>query len=78
MADVEIIGFLNPLLYSMDSSVFTDIVEGDNWSTEDMECMNRTDGGSDWGYKAGKGWDPVYGLGTPNVEKILDWLNKNI
>ena len=72
------LGFLNPLLYSMDASVFTDIVEGDNWSTEDMECMNRTDGGSDWGYKASKGWDPVYGLGTPNVEKILDWLNKNI
>ena len=27
----------------------------------------RKDKGSDFGYKATKGYDPVYGLGTPNV-----------
>jgi subtilase family serine protease len=74
------LGFINPILYQMvsdDPSIFTDYTEGNNWCTEQMCCPTNKDGGSNFGYKAAKGWDPVYGLGTPNVGKMIDWLSKN-
>jgi len=58
------LGFLNPVLYQMyqdNPKIFGDITEGDNWSTEQAYCPVRKDGGSDFGYKATKGFDPVYG-----------------
>ncbi|KDR68017.1 hypothetical protein GALMADRAFT_272863 [Galerina marginata CBS 339.88] len=48
------LGFINPLIYSTASSGFTDITSGSN-----PGCGTQ-------GFSAGKGWDPVTGLGTPN------------
>ncbi|KAF4610501.1 hypothetical protein D9613_006689 [Agrocybe pediades] len=48
------LGFINPLIYSTASSGFTDITSGSN-----PGCGTN-------GFPAGKGWDPVTGLGTPN------------
>jgi tripeptidyl-peptidase-1 len=73
------LGFISPLLYKMydsDPSIFTDYTEGNNWCTENGCCPVREDGGSNYGYLATYGYDPVYGLGTPNVGKMIEWLNK--
>jgi tripeptidyl-peptidase-1 len=48
------LGFINPLIYSTATSGFTDITSGSN------------PGCGTTGFTAGKGWDPVTGLGTPN------------
>ena len=74
------LGFVNPVLYQMykdNPAIFNDIEDGNNWSTEDNICPVRKDGGSDFGYKAAKGYDPVYGLGTPNIGLMKEWLDKN-
>jgi len=74
------LGYLNPLLYTMaqnQSSTFNDITSGNNYCTEYNCCPQRTGGGSDFGYIATKGWDPVSGWGTPNVGEILNWLSSN-
>ena len=74
------LGYLNPLLYTMaqnQSSTFNDIISGNNSCTEYNCCPQRPDGGSDYGYLATKGWDPVSGWGTPNVGEIFNWLLSN-
>uniref|UniRef100_A0A6C0IXU0 Peptidase S53 domain-containing protein n=1 Tax=viral metagenome TaxID=1070528 RepID=A0A6C0IXU0_9ZZZZ len=74
------LGFVNPILYKMyqsDSTIFNDINKGNNWCTEMMCCDEKPNGGSDFGYMAAKGYDPVYGLGTPNVGKMKEWLDRN-
>ncbi|KAF7976404.1 hypothetical protein HWV62_6801 [Athelia sp. TMB] len=51
------IGFLNPIIYSDSFQAgFNDIVSGSN-----PGCGTN-------GFAAAKGWDPVTGLGTPNLE----------
>ena len=73
------LGFINPILYEMaKTGVFNDWDVGNNWCTEYNCCPVRSDNGSNFGYKASKGWDPVYGLGTPNVGKMMNWLSENI
>jgi len=67
------LGFLNPLLYAVAATplygyVFHDVTTGNNSiSTEDVNGnpVNIT------GYSAGKGWDPVTGLGTPDVAHLI-------
>ena len=74
------LGFVNPVLYKMykdNPAIFRDGEKGDNWSTEYATCAVRKDGGSNFGYKATKGFDPVYGLGMPNVGLMKEWLDKN-
>jgi tripeptidyl-peptidase-1 len=74
------LGFINPILYKMykdNPSIFRDGTEGNNWCTEYTSCPQRKDGGSDFGYKATKGYDPVYGLGMPNIGLMKEWLDKN-
>ena len=74
------LGFFNPVLYNMfytDPTIFNDIVVGHNWCTEQICCPLRQDNGSDFGYMATTGYDPVTGLGTPNVNKMIDWLDKH-
>jgi subtilase family serine protease len=73
------LGFINPLLYKMAESyeTFNDFTEGNNWCTENTCCPVRLDEGSNFGYTASKGWDPVYGLGSPNVGNMLEWLRVN-
>jgi len=66
-----LLGFVNPLFYKMYSetpSTFNDILLGNSSCTEFMCC------GADYGFKATKGWDPVGGLGTPNVGEIKKYL----
>ena len=58
-------------MYSDNSKIFNDIKEGNNWCTE-MMCCNST-----FGYESGEGWDPVTGLGTPNVGLMIEWLDRN-
>ena len=74
------LGFLNPVLYKMaedNPKIFKDGEDGNNWSTEQTICEERIDGGSDFGYKATKGFDPVYGLGMPNIGLMKKWLDEN-
>ena len=62
------LGFVNPLFYSLfesDPSYFNDITVGNNNCTE--SCCGV-------GFTSSKGWDPVTGLGTPNYQKILNYV----
>ncbi|TFK64203.1 tripeptidyl peptidase A [Pluteus cervinus] len=52
------LGFLNPFIYSIGSSGFTDILSGHN-----SGCGTP-------GFNVTKGWDPVTGLGTPNFGRL--------
>tara|TARA_B100000674_G_scaffold473396_1_gene464260 strand:- start:310 stop:2037 length:1728 start_codon:yes stop_codon:yes gene_type:complete len=75
------LGFINPVLYKMaedNPNIFHDIKEGNNFCTEYFCCPIRKDGGSDFGYLASNGWDPVTGLGTPNVGLMKEWLDSNL
>ncbi|KAI9451656.1 subtilisin-like protein [Russula earlei] len=55
------IGFINPLIYDKRfSDAFNDITSGSN-----PGCNTP-------GFPAAKGWDPVTGVGTPNLKKLLD------
>ena len=65
------LGFLNPLLYKMAAdqpSTFTDVTVGDNICTE-YGCRKECKG-----YYAAPGWDPVTGLGTPNVTAMEAYI----
>lgn len=54
------VGFLNPLIYSpIFKSAFNDITSGGN-----QGCGTP-------GFTATTGWDPVTGVGTPNLTKLL-------
>jgi tripeptidyl-peptidase-1 len=54
------VGFLNPLIYSpIFRSAFNDITSGGN-----QGCGTP-------GFTATTGWDPVTGVGTPNLSKLL-------
>jgi subtilase family serine protease len=62
------LGFINPTLYKLAASSaytqdFNDITTGDN-------SVNH-DGVDVQGYPAVTGWDPVTGLGTPVLDKVL-------
>ena len=63
------LGPVAPLLYSLVDhcpTCFNDIVVGSNNSTEESSCK--------WGYQATKGFDAVYGLGTPNFKAIYSYV----
>ena len=67
------IGFANPMFYYLHQhcpDCFQDVVEGYNWCTEQTCCQNKTD----YGFQATKGYDPVTGLGTLNIGRILSFL----
>merc|ERR1712000_590534 len=69
------IGYLNPLLYKMYAAspdAFTDVTIGDNKCTEDG-CASTCKG-----YECAKGWDPVTGLGTPVVDKMVSYVESLI
>jgi kumamolisin len=53
------VGFLNPILYSMNRAAFNDITSGNN------------DSGDLGFYSAASGWDPCTGLGSPNGAALL-------
>ncbi len=67
------LGFLNGKLYAIGNSplssyVFHDITTGDN-TVSFVDASNVTE--TITGYSAAKGWDPVTGLGTPNVAHLI-------
>lgn len=53
------LGFLNPFLYSKGVSGLNDITRGNN-----PGCNTN-------GFSASTGWDPVTGLGSPNLSKLM-------
>jgi subtilase family serine protease len=65
------LGFVNPAIYAIARSpayhrAFHDVVTGDNsvfWPT-----------GLFVGYRAGSGWDPVTGWGSPNAQTLVPLL----
>ena len=62
-------GFINPLIYQAyndNQNIFFDIVNGNNFCTEKTCCQN--------GFYTSKGWDPVTGLGTPNFDLLLAYV----
>jgi len=69
------LGFLNPFFYQMyttDSTTFHDITVGDNICTE-SGCSSSCKG-----FLCTKGWDPVTGLGSPNVQNMINYINKHL
>jgi hypothetical protein len=70
------LGFINGDLYSLGhgarySAVFHDITTGNN-----TVSLTDTNGNAVniAGFAATKGWDPVTGLGTPDVAQLLRYL----
>lgn len=59
------VGFLNPKLYDLGSDAFRDITSGNN----DDSNLGY--------YKAGAGWDPCTGLGSPNGAALLKSLSSS-
>ena len=69
------LGFANPLLYYIHANCngcFRDITVGHNWCTEQQCCDNATN----FGFTAAAGYDPVSGLGSMNVGKILEFIDE--
>ena len=58
------LGFLNPLVYTLDA-----LVPGRAWN--DITTGNNPGCGTP-GFNATKGWDPVTGVGTPNFGKLKE------
>ena len=64
-------------MYQDDSSIFNDVTVGNNFCTEYNCCPGSQDKGSDFGFLSSKGWDPVTGLGTLNVGKMIEYLDNH-
>ena len=65
------LGALGPLFYQIAekcADCFTDLVTGNNHATENVACN------SSYGYTATSGYDPVYGLGLPNFDRVYEFL----
>ncbi len=62
----ESIGFVNPVLYALGSSVFRDIVAPPGPTTNGINGVP--------GYPAGPGWDACTGWGSPNGISLLHGL----
>ncbi len=70
------VGYINDELYALArgplySYVFHDITTGNNTVSETDSNNNTV---NITGFSAVKGWDPVTGLGTPNVAHLLQYL----
>ena len=72
------LGFINPALYSLhrtDADVFRDVKEGSS------KCPNPAMTGAmvgccKHGFRTGKGWDPMTGLGSVDFARLRDELLK--
>ena len=64
------VGFVNPALYALGSSVFRDIVPG-------AGPMDNSNAGVT-GYPAGVGWDACTGWGSPNGAALLAALQQSV
>jgi subtilase family serine protease len=75
-ADGHRLGQLNPALYalartSLYGKVFHDVTTGNNSVALTNTAGDEVD---ITGYAAAKGWDPVTGLGTPDVTQLIKYL----
>jgi len=69
------LGLLNPLIYqaaAASPSCFQDITVGDNKCTE-QGCAKACQG-----YLCTKGWDPVTGFGSPNVQCLINYVSQQL
>lgn len=66
------LGFLNPWLYALDGSGFTDIVDGGSTGCtgSDSQSGESTPYVPYASWNATTGWDPVTGLGTPLFDAL--------
>lgn len=70
---LPVLGFVNPVLYTLlasDPEVFHDITTGSNACSANVESCCSV------GYEAGKGWDPVTGIGSVNVTALIRVLTR--
>ena len=67
------LGFLNPWLYELQTGL-KDITGGGNNAGD---CMEECDLPETPGYDVATGWDPVTGLGSPNVGLLMEVLRTN-
>jgi hypothetical protein len=65
------LGFLNPWLYSLKGSGFSDITEGNNGCYEAGACCAEDLPPPQRGFHAVSGWDPASGWGSPIWEELL-------
>ena len=72
------LGFVNPALYALhrlERDVFRDVKEGSS------KCPNQAMTGAmvgccKHGFRTGKGWDPLTGLGSVDFERLMEELLK--
>jgi len=74
-----VLGFVNPLLYKMyadNPQTFNDVTEGTTQCTEFLCCAQEAGYccTEDFGFQAAPGYDLVSGLGTPNVQQMIEYL----
>ncbi|RHZ51930.1 S53 family peptidase [Aspergillus thermomutatus] len=67
--DLPRLGFLNPWLYSLNQTGFTDIVDGGSWGCYIGAGNEQLVPHASW--NATPGWDPVTGLGTPFYNTLV-------
>jgi tripeptidyl-peptidase-1 len=69
-AGKKTLGWLNPVLYGLDQSVWTNITVGEN------NCAAETDPPTccPYGFSEMEGWTPVTGLGSPRFANLLKAL----
>ena len=80
------LGFVNALLYQMASQqpdTFNDIAQGNNICPQsNSNCVTAVQGGggstSCQGFMSTVGWDPVVGLGSPNIGNMLAYLSARL
>lgn len=68
------LGFVNPVIYriarsSSYSQAFHDVTTGNNSVTAGQAIVT--------GYRAGPGWDPVTGWGSPNAQALIPLLTRS-
>lgn len=68
------LGFLNPWLYSVGKEGLNDIVHGGSTGCTGESAYSglKTSFVPYAGWNATIGWDPATGLGTPNLQKLLE------
>jgi len=69
------LGYVNQLIYQMfdsDPTIFNDVTVGDNRCTE-SGCSSGCKG-----FYCAKGWDPITGVGTPNYQKMLAYIQAHL
>ena len=54
------------------ASAFHDVVEGNNWNNQDPSDPQPQCPFGKSGFNATSGWDPVTGLGTPNMRVLVE------